>query len=104
MDTEVRDTPHLGRYEIYADGKLAGFADYQDSDGTRVFTHTEIDEADEGHGLGSILVRFALNDADAHARQIVALCPFVRRTVERHPEYLPLVDQALDARLRRRVR
>jgi predicted GNAT family acetyltransferase len=104
METEVRDAAERSRYEILADGKLAGFAEYQDVDDTRVFTHTEVDEAYEGQGLGGKLVRFALDDADARARSIVALCPFVRRTVERHPEYQPLVNQELDARLRRRSR
>ncbi|MGH9214002.1 MAG: GNAT family N-acetyltransferase [Acidimicrobiales bacterium] len=102
MDTEVRDANERRRYEIFADGKLAGFAEYQDIDDTRVFTHTEIDEAYEGRGLGGILVRAALDDADTTARSIVALCPFVRHTVDEHPEYQPLVDQKLDARLRRR--
>jgi uncharacterized protein len=104
METEVRDAPGRGRYEIYADGELAGFAEYMDSDGTRVFTHTEIDEAYEGQGLGGILVRFALDDADSHALSIVPLCPFVHHTVEQHPEYQSLVNHELDARLRRHRR
>src|SRR5688572_10206851 len=101
METEVRDVPERSRYEILVDGNVAGFAEYQDVDDTRVFTHTEVDEAYEGQGLGGRLIRFALDDAEAQARTIVALCPFVRRTVERHPEYQKLVDEALDTRLSR---
>jgi uncharacterized protein len=104
VTSEVRDAPRLSRYEIVVDGVVAGFSEYRDVDGVRVFTHTEIDDAFEGRGLGSQLVRGALDDAVAARRAIVALCPFVDRMVGKHPEeYGALVDADLDARLRRRA-
>ncbi len=52
-----------------------------------MFTHTEVEEAAEGHGVGSRLAHDALEHARATGQQVVALCPFVRAYLARHPEY-----------------
>jgi len=65
-----------------------------------VFTHTEIDDASEGRGLGSTLVRAALDDARRRGLSVRPDCPFVRAYVARHPDdYLDLVPEELRARL-----
>jgi predicted GNAT family acetyltransferase len=79
------------RYEITVDGELAGFAQYTDHAGVRTFVHTEVDDRFEGMGLGSTLVREALDDVRAHEKRIVTQCPSVRSYVERHPEFADLV-------------
>jgi predicted GNAT family acetyltransferase len=64
MAHEVRHNPERSRYEIHVDGELAGIADYR-ADGTVVtFPHTVIDPERRGQGLGAVLVRGALDDAD----------------------------------------
>jgi predicted GNAT family acetyltransferase len=95
MTTEVHDNPSKLRYEITVDGVVAGFAQYVRKGGRLVFTHTEIDDAFEGKGLGSILARGALDDARAHGHPVVPLCPFIASFIERHPEYADLVDHDL---------
>lgn len=104
MNTEVRDAAGRRRYEIYADGDLAGFAEYEDLGDARVFTHTEVSEEFEGRGLGSALALGALEDVRAAGHSTVALCPFIRHVLDEHPEYAELVDTTLDAQLRRRRR
>ena len=81
------------RYEAYVGGALAGFAEYRREGEDRiVFTHTEVDDAFEGHGVGSVLVREALDDVRRDGdRSVVPLCPFVKEWIERHPEYEDLV-------------
>jgi predicted GNAT family acetyltransferase len=102
VEIEVHDVPEKHRYEVTADGVVAGFAEYRDVDGARVFTHTEVSEDFEGHGLGSALVRGALADVRSAGQRIVALCPFVHRYVHDHPDqYGDLVDTALTERLTR---
>lgn len=101
MDAEVTDAVERSRYEISVDGVQVGFADYRDMNGVRVFTHTEIKPEHEGKGLGSTLVRSALDEVRAAGRSIVPLCPFVEHFVTEHSEYADLVDEALDTRLRR---
>ncbi|OLT14518.1 hypothetical protein BJF78_18855 [Pseudonocardia sp. CNS-139] len=87
----VHDVPEWGRFEIHLDGRLAGFAQYRVSPGTITFTHTEIDTAYEGRGLGSSLAKAALDTARARGWAVHPLCPFVRRWIERHPDYQDLV-------------
>jgi predicted GNAT family acetyltransferase len=52
-----------------------------------VFTHTEVDPDHEGEGVGSTLVRGALDDARRRGMPVVPRCPFVRAWIERHPDY-----------------
>jgi predicted GNAT family acetyltransferase len=102
-DTTVRDNPAEHRYELVVAGRVAGFAAYLDRPGgegggqRRVFTHTEIDDNHEGHGLGTALVKGALADVRASGRRAVPVCPFVAAYVKRHPEEADIVDRATPA-------
>ena len=58
-----------------------------------MFTHTEVDESCEGRGYGSLVVRTALDAARAEGLQVVPLCPFVARVIERHPKYEDLLSR-----------
>ena len=87
----VQDNPERLRYEASTEsGVVAGFAEYEDVLGVRVFTHTEVDEAFEGQGIGSALARGALDDVRERGLRIRPECPFIRKYVERHPEYADL--------------
>jgi len=55
---------------------------------SRVFTHTEVPPADEGHGLGAELVRAALDDTKGQGFKIVPACSFVEVFVRLHEEGL----------------
>jgi uncharacterized protein len=94
VKTEVVDRPGHHRFEILADGQVAGFADYQLRPGEIMFTHTEIDEAYEGKGLGSVLARHALDSARERELAVLPLCPFVREWIARHEDYFDLVPAA----------
>ncbi|SEF78697.1 hypothetical protein SAMN04489712_10233 [Thermomonospora echinospora] len=91
MSKEISDNTGQSRYEIRVDGRLAGFAQYRQRNGAVVFTHTEVDDEYEGQGVGSALVRGALDDVRSRGAQVVPLCPFVKSYIERHPEYQDLV-------------
>ena len=95
---EVRDNPSELRFEIFDDGKLAGFAQYVRRPGRIFFVHTEIEPAFEGRGLGSQLAAGALTATRARV-SIVPLCPFFAKYIERHPEYTDLVDHELMTQL-----
>ena len=92
--SEVRTSHNAAqhRYEAHLDGELAGFAEYVERDGVVVMTHTEVDDRYEGHGVGSALVRYALDDLRADgSRRVAPRCPFVAAWIEKHPEYADLV-------------
>jgi uncharacterized protein len=90
--TEVVDNAEAARYEIRVDGELAGIAQYRLRPGKIVFTHTVIHDQFEGQGLGGKLVSEALDRSRAAGLKVAPLCPFVAGYIERHPEYLDLVD------------
>jgi uncharacterized protein len=91
MDVEVADNPDKARFEILADGELAGFVLYHLRGNEIAFTHTETDERFRGHGLASQLVMAALDAARARQLAVLPYCPFVRSWLEEHPEYADLV-------------
>ena len=80
----VTNSTQRHRFEMSVDGALAGFADYRDHGKRRAFTHTEIDPAYEGQGLGSRLVRHVLDDARANGFEVLPYCPFVRAFIAGH--------------------
>lgn len=91
MEIDVADNPAQQRYEIHADGELAGFVTYRERPDALELVHTKVDDRFEGHGLGSKLVSFALDDLRSRGLGLVPTCPFVKAFVERHTEYQELV-------------
>lgn len=89
-NVEVVDAPQRQRYEVLRDGAVLGFAAYQKTDRLIVFTHTEIEPAVEGQGVGGRLVREALDDVRSQGVHVLPLCPFVKGWMARHPEYADL--------------
>ena len=85
MDTEIRDNPDQRRYELFADGALAGFAAYRVRDGLTVITHSEVDNAYRGKGLGSVLARQTLDLLREQRRPGRARVPVLRQVRRRAP-------------------
>ena len=89
---EVTRNEDEHRWEARVGGELAGFAAYQLTDELVVFTHTEVDPAFEGKGVGGALARSALDEVAAEGtRKVMPLCPFIKAWIQRHPAYVPLV-------------
>jgi len=91
METTVRDVPEESRYEIRDGDRVVGLAAYQRRGDTVVFTHTEVDPDVGEDGLGSRLVRAALDDVRSKGGSVVPQCSFVRGWIERHQDYADLV-------------
>ena len=90
-DLVVRDAPDASRYEARLGDDVAGFAQYEVEDGRFVLTHTEVDPAFEGRGVGGTLVRGVLDDVRRRGNPVEVRCPFARSWIERHPDYQDLV-------------
>src|SRR3712207_3274409 len=86
MDAEVCNNPTESRYEVWADGQLAGYSQYVLRPGRVAFVHTKVDESYEGLGLGGRLARAALDDARARGLVVEPFCPFIAGYIERHIE------------------
>ena len=89
---DIADVPDDGGFVIRVDGKRAGLAAYRRDGKRRVFTHTEIDPAFGGQGLGGKLAKAALDAVRAAGERVVPQCSFIRGYIEKHPEYADLVD------------
>jgi predicted GNAT family acetyltransferase len=85
-DLVIADAAERQRYEAHLDGDLAGFLDYMVKRGRIALVHTEVSPGHEGQGIGTGLVRFALDDARRRGLKVIAICPYVQRYLERHPE------------------
>ncbi|MGE5290513.1 MAG: GNAT family N-acetyltransferase [Micromonosporaceae bacterium] len=94
MELTVTDAPGRQRFEAWADGKLAGFAQYIRSDDLMVFTHMEVEPEFEGRGIGGALARAGLDDAAARKLRVRPLCPFIAGWIARHPDYKRLTGAA----------
>ena len=79
------------RYVLSVGGQEAGHLQYEERGGAVALVHTEVDETRQEKGLGSTLVQGALDDLRDRQARIVPECPFVRRWLERHPDYAELV-------------
>jgi hypothetical protein len=91
MAPTVTDVSDRRRFEIAVGGAVLGFAEYRRRPGVISFTHTEIDPARTGEGLGTLLVKAALDAARADGLTVLPYCPFVQGFIDRHREYLDLV-------------
>jgi uncharacterized protein len=80
------------RYLATVEGTVIGESEFLLTPDLVVFTHTEIDPSFEGQGVGSVLVRWALEDARSRGYAVLPTCPFVRSFIGRHrEEYADLV-------------
>ncbi|MFE3290377.1 GNAT family N-acetyltransferase [Rhodococcus sp. NPDC059234] len=93
----VRDA--ADRYEIRLGDELAGFTEYLDQGGQRIFFHTEIDDRFAGQGLAGILVHEALTATVAAGKRIVPICPYVAKYLGKHDDFAACVDPVTPAAL-----
>lgn len=52
-----------------------------------IIEHTEVNEGQEGNGLGKLLVEAAVNFARENNMRIIPLCPYANALFKRKPEY-----------------
>ena len=84
----MQENAEAHRYEaVDESGVVAGFVEYVDHRGSRLLFHTEVDDAFEGQGIGSTLARESIEQALAAGMPLEISCPFLKRWVEKHPEY-----------------
>ena len=93
MEPTVRNAPESDRYEIVDGDRVLGIAAYERRGDTIVFTHTEVDQDSGRSGLGSTLVRGALDDVRTRGGSVVPECAFVRGWIEKHEDYADLVAE-----------
>ena len=90
MSATVTNNAARNRYEMEVDGHLAA-AVYTLARGVITFVHTEVPKELGGKGVGTALVRGALEDARRQGLKVVVRCSFVRAFMTKHPEFNDLL-------------
>ena len=80
------DNVALHQYEFRIGDLIPRIEYIKTKNGEIYLTHTEVPSALEGKGVGSSLVRLALEDIERQQLRLVPLCPFVAGYVQKHPE------------------
>ncbi|MGO1165398.1 MAG: GNAT family N-acetyltransferase [Janibacter sp.] len=93
MSTSVSRQSPPDRFEITADGAVAGFAQFLDRGERRVFFHTEIGEEFGGQGLAGVVVEEAVAATRAEGKTVVPVCPYVKKWLGKHPDNDDIVAQ-----------
>jgi uncharacterized protein len=91
MSDVVNNEAHQ-RFELAVEGHLAATY-YKLSDGVITFVHTDVPPELGGKGVGSALVKGALDQVRAGGLKVIAQCPFVKAYIDKHAEYADLLKQ-----------
>jgi uncharacterized protein len=87
---EVVNNTSKHRYELAVDGHVA--ATYYAIDGGVItFIHTEVPPELGGKGIGSKLIRGALDQVRADGLKVVPQCPFVKAFIDKNAAYQDLL-------------
>ena len=90
------DNVALHQYEFRIGDLIPRIEYIKTKNGEIYLTHTEVPSALEGKGVGSSLVRLALEDIERQQLRLVPLCPFVAGYVQTHPEWKRLVMEGVN--------
>ena len=88
----VIDHPERSRYELAIGDELA-FINYRRQQNVVTLMHAEVPAHLNGRGIGSTLVKGALDLARAQGEQVVPVCSFIRIYIQRHPEHADLLPR-----------
>jgi len=88
----VTDNTAQCRYELQSEVGLA-FINYRRGDRIVTMTHAEVPPQLQGQGIGSALVKGALELVRAHQERVIAHCPFVATYITRHKEFQALLAE-----------
>jgi len=90
MTDEIRDNTEEQRFELVVEGQRAE-AYYALEGKVMTFTHTDVPQVLSGRGVGSRLIKGALDQARARGLKVKATCPFVSAYLGKHKEYGDLI-------------
>ena len=83
---DVRNNERFHRFEIEGGGDVA-FLTYRIDDGAIELIHAEVPQSLSGRGIAGSLAEAAFDFARSQHLQVVVICPYVARWLERHPEH-----------------
>ena len=88
--SDIIDNKAQHRFELEVDGHLAA-SYYKIDDGVITFLHTEVPPELGGKGIGSRLIKGALDQVRAERLKVIAECQFVKGFIGKNPAYQDLL-------------
>jgi predicted GNAT family acetyltransferase len=88
--SDIVNNSEKQRYELTVDGHVAATY-YKIDDGVITFIHTEVPPELGGKGIGSKLIRGALDSVRADGLKVIAQCPFVKAFIDKNADYQDLL-------------
>jgi predicted GNAT family acetyltransferase len=85
----LTDNVARSRFELGTDG-ASGYIDYRRSGLTLFLNYAEVPAALAGQGVGTRLVRGALDLIRSRGERMVPVCPFIKAFIRRYPAYADL--------------
>ena len=86
----ITHRPEAHRFETTIDGQT-GYISYKERDNTLIYDHTIVPQSLGGQGVGSALVKHALDFAHDHNKKVIPQCSFVSAYIKKHSEYQDLL-------------
>lgn len=90
QDLEIVHNETAKRFETSIDGHT-GYISYKEYGDKLVYDHTIVPQELGGRGVGSVLVKQALNYARENNKKVVPQCSFVASYIDKHPDYQDLL-------------
>jgi predicted GNAT family acetyltransferase len=90
MALPVRHNQEERRFETDLGDSVALAAYTLDGD-TIIFTHTEVPQQHEGHGIGTLLIKAGLAFARGQGLQVAPSCPFFAAYMKKHVDVQDLL-------------
>lgn len=87
---KITHNESANRFETTIDSHT-GYISYQDRGDELVYDHTIVPQQLGGRGLGSALVKHALDFARQQDKKVVPQCSFVFSYISKNPEYKDLL-------------
>ncbi len=86
MELAIVQNTDKRRFETTVNG-ITAFVEYNLFNNGINYTHTEVPGELEGKGIGSALAKHVLEYAKENHLKVMPLCPFIKKYIDRHPEY-----------------
>jgi predicted GNAT family acetyltransferase len=90
VSSDFRDNEERHRFELDVEGNTA-FVSYRKAPGAITLVHTVVPPELGGKGVGSKLIKGALDQVRADGLRVIAQCPFVKAFIEKNPAYQDLL-------------
>ena len=88
--SDVVNNPSEHRYQLTVNGHIAATY-YKIADGVITFVHTVVPPELGGKGIGSKLIKGALDQVRADGLKVIPQCPFVKAFIEKNAAYQDLL-------------